>query len=154
MQITKMISKNLINLELNTNNKEDTLIEMVNLLKKEDKIESEDKFLAKIIEREREGSTGFGRGIAVPHGKSETVNELSLSIGRSKKGIEYHSLDGRKVNLVFMVADYPDYSPEYLKLVSTLVSWLREDNFRKELLNADGKTEFIELFREKERSTK
>jgi PTS system fructose-specific IIA component len=110
--------------------------------------------LAKIIEREREGSTGFGRGIAVPHGKSETVNELSLSIGRSKKGIEYHSLDGRKVNLVFMVADYPDYSPEYLKLVSTLVSWLREDNFRKELLNADGKTEFIELFREKERSTK
>ncbi|KXS47442.1 MAG: putative PTS IIA-like nitrogen-regulatory protein PtsN [Halanaerobium sp. T82-1] len=53
-----------------------------------------------------------------------------------------------------MVADYPDYSPEYLKLVSTLVSWLREDNFRKELLNADGKTEFIELFREKERSTK
>ncbi|ODS50704.1 MAG: putative PTS IIA-like nitrogen-regulatory protein PtsN [Halanaerobium sp. 4-GBenrich] len=154
MQITKMISKNLINLKLNTDDKEDALIEMVNLLKKEDKIESEDKFLAKIIEREREGSTGFGRGIAVPHGKSETVNELSLSIGRSKKGIEYHSLDGRKVNLVFMVADYPDYSPEYLKLVSTLVSWLREDNFRKELLNADGKTEFIELFREKERSTK
>lgn len=149
-----MISKNLINLKLNTDDKEDALIEMVNLLKKEDKIESEDKFLAKIIEREREGSTGFGRGIAVPHGKSETVNELSLSIGRSKKGIEYHSLDGRKVNLVFMVADYPDYSPEYLKLVSTLVSWLREDNFRKELLNADGKTEFIELFREKERSTK
>lgn len=149
-----MISKNLINLELNTDNKEDTLIEMVNLLKKEDKIESEDKFLAKIIEREREGSTGFGRGIAVPHGKSETVNELSLSIGRSKKGIEYHSLDGRKVNLVFMVADYPDYSPEYLKLVSTLVSWLRDDEFRKDLLHADGKTEFIELFREKERSTK
>lgn len=152
MQITKMISKNLINLELNTDNKEDALIEMVNLLKKEDKIESEDKFLAKIIEREREGSTGFGRGIAVPHGKSETVNELSLSIGRSKKGIEYHSLDGRKVNLVFMVADYPDYSPEYLKLVSTLVSWLRDDEFRNKLLDAENKSEFIKLFRKKEAS--
>lgn len=152
MQITKMISKNLINLELNTDNKEDALIEMVNLLKKEDKIESEDKFLAKIIEREREGSTGFGRRIAVPHGKSETVNELSLSIGRSKKGIEYHSLDGRKVNLVFMVADYPDYSPEYLKLVSTLVSWLRDDEFRNKLLDAENKSEFIKLFRKKEAS--
>ncbi|MGM0500029.1 MAG: PTS sugar transporter subunit IIA [Bacillota bacterium] len=152
MQITKMISKNLINLELNTDNKEDALIGMVNLLKKEDKIESEDKFLAKIIEREREGSTGFGRGIAVPHGKSETVNELSLSIGRSKKGIEYHSLDGRKVNLVFMVADYPDYSPEYLKLVSTLVSWLRDDEFRNKLLDAENKSEFIKLFRKKEAS--
>ncbi|KXS47911.1 PTS sugar transporter subunit IIA [Halanaerobium congolense] len=52
MQITKMISKNLINLKLNTDDKEDALIEMVNLLKKEDKIESEDKFLAKIIEEQ------------------------------------------------------------------------------------------------------
>lgn len=152
MQITKMISKNLINLELNTDNKEDALIEMVNLLKREDKIESEDKFLAKIIEREREGSTGFGRRIAVPHGKSETVNELSLSIGRSKKGIEYHSLDGKKVKLIFMVADYPDYSPEYLKLVSTLVSWLRDDEFRNKLLDAENKSEFIKLFRKKEAS--
>lgn len=152
MKISKLLEKNLINLDLNTSNKEETLKEMVNLLKIEGKIQAEDKFLAKIIEREREGSTGFGRRIAVPHGKSETVNELSLAIGRSKEGIEYHSLDGKKVNLIFMVADYPDYSPEYLKLVSTLVSWLREDDFRKDLLKAKEKTEFIELFREKEKS--
>lgn len=153
MKINKLLDKNLINLDLNTSNKEDALKEMIHLLKKEDKIQAEDKFLAKIIVREKESSTGFGRGIAVPHGKSETVNELSLAIGRSKAGIEYHSLDGKKVKLIFMVADYPDYSPEYLKLVSTLVSWLREDDFRESLLEAEGKTEFIELFREKERST-
>ncbi|RCW62388.1 PTS sugar transporter subunit IIA [Halanaerobium sp. ST460_2HS_T2] len=154
MKISKLLEKNLINLDLNTSNKEETLREMVNLLKTEGKIKAKDKFLTKIIEREKEGSTGFGRRIAVPHGKSETVNQLSLAIGRSKAGIEYHSLDGKKVKLIFMVADYPDYSPEYLKLVSTLVSWLREDDFRNELLNAKEKTEFIELFRKKERSTK
>ena len=152
MKIEGFLNENLINLELNTDNKEDALIGMVKLLKKEDRIESEDKFLAKIIEREREGSTGFGRGIAVPHGKSETVNELSLSIGRSKKGIEYHSMDGRKVNLIFMVADYQGYSPEYLQLVSSLVSWLRDDKFRKELLDAENKSEFIKLFKNKEES--
>jgi len=109
--------------------------------------------MTKIVEREREGSTGFGRSIAVPHGKSETVNELALAIGRSKKGIEYHSLDGKKVKLIFMVADYPDYSPDYLRLVSTLVSLLRDDSFRKSLLNADCKSEFIQLFKEKEENS-
>ena len=152
MKIEDFLNENLINIELNTDNKEDALIGMVKLLKKEDRIESEDKFLAKIIEREREGSTGFGRGIAVPHGKSETVNKLSLSIGRSKKGIEYHSMDGRKVNLIFMVADYQGYSPEYLQLVSSLISWLRDDKFRKELLDAENKSEFIKLFKNKEES--
>ena len=150
MQITEMIDKNLINLDLNIDNKTDALSKIVHLLKKENKIKSEDKFLAKIIEREREGSTGFGRGIAVPHGKSETVNELSLAIVRLNKGIEYHSMDGRKVNLIFMVADYQGYSPEYLKLVSKLVSWLRDNEFREALLSAENKSEFFELFRKKE----
>jgi len=152
MQITEMIDKNLIDLDLNIDNKTDALSKIVHLLKKEDKIKSEDKFLAKIIEREREGSTGFGRGIAVPHGKSETVNELSLAIVRLNKAIEYHSMDGRKVNLIFMVADYQGYSPEYLKLVSKLVSWLRDNKFREDLLSAENKSEFFELFRKKEES--
>ncbi len=152
MKITEMIDKNLIDLDLNIDNKTDALSKIVHLLKKEDKIKSEDKFLAKIIEREREGSTGFGRGIAVPHGKSETVNELSLAIVRLNKAIEYHSMDGRKVNLIFMVADYQGYSPEYLKLVSKLVSWLRDNKFREDLLSAENKSEFFELFRKKEES--
>ena len=152
MKITEMIDKNLIDLDLNIDNKTDALSKIVHLLKKEDKIKSEDKFLAKIIEREREGSTGFGRGIAVPHGKSETVNELSLAIVRLNKGIEYHSMDGRKVNLIFMVADYQGYSPEYLKLVSKLVSWLRDNEFREDLLSAENKSEFFDLFRKKEES--
>ena len=151
MKITQLLDENLLNLNLKIDNKEDTLKEMVSLLKRENKIQSQDKFLAKIIEREREGSTGFGRGIAVPHGKSETVNELSLAIGRSKEGIEYHSMDGEKVKLIFMVADYQGYSPGYLKLVSTLVTLLRDDDFRKNLLNAEGKSEFIDLFIKKEK---
>ncbi|MFP4021002.1 MAG: PTS sugar transporter subunit IIA [Halanaerobium sp.] len=150
MKITQLLNQNLIELNLEIENKEDALKEMVSLLRKEDKIQSQDKFLAKIIEREREGSTGFGRGIAVPHGKSETVNELSLAIGRLKEGIEYHSMDGKKVKLIFMVADYQGYSPEYLKLVSKLVNWLREDDFRKSLLSAENKKKFIDLFQKKE----
>lgn len=151
MKITNMIEENLIKLDLNIDNKKDALKTMVQLLKKEGKIKSESQFLAKIIERESEGSTGFGRGIAVPHGKSETVNELSLSIARTKKGIDYHSLDGQKVKLIFMVADYQGYSPKYLKLVSNLISWLRDEEFRNKLLRTTNKTDFIELFKRKEK---
>lgn len=151
MKITEMIDNNLISLDLKIDNKKEALRKMVGLLKKGDKIQSEDIFLKKIIEREREGSTGFGREIAVPHGKSETVNELSLAIGRLNKGVEYNSLDGRKVKLIFMVADYQGYSPEYLKLVSNLVSWLRDDEFRNNLLSAENKSEFLDFFRKKEK---
>lgn len=113
MQIEEFLSENLINLDFNPVNKEDALSKMVQMFKKENKIKSETDFLNKIFKREKEGSTGFGRQIAVPHGKSKTVKELSLAVARVKNGLKYNSLDGQKVKLIFMVADYEGYSPQY-----------------------------------------
>lgn len=152
MKIAELLSENLINLDFKPINKEDALSKMVQMFKKENKIESETDFLNKIFKREKEGSTGFGREIAVPHGKSKTVQELSLAVARVKTGLKYHSLDGKKVKLIFMVADYEGYSPEYLKLVSTLVSLLRDNTFRIKLIEAKDKNEFIDLFRKKEQN--
>ncbi|MGM0547888.1 MAG: PTS sugar transporter subunit IIA [Bacillota bacterium] len=152
MQIEEFLSEDLINLDFNPVNKEDALSKMVQMFKKENKIKSETDFLNKIFKREKEGSTGFGRQIAVPHGKSKTVKELSLAVARVKNGLKYNSLDGQKVKLIFMVADYEGYSPQYLKLVSTLVSLLRDNNFRTKLIEAKNKNEFIDLFRKKEKN--
>ncbi len=148
MDINKLTNENLVKLNLEADTKNEVLREMINLFEKENKIESVDEFYQTLLAREEEGTTGLGRGIAIPHGKSEVVKELTLAVGRSKEGIDYDSLDGKPVHLFFMVADYKGYSPGYLKMVSKLVSKLRIDEYRESLMNAENTEEVIEIMQE------
>lgn len=145
MKISDLLDENLIELDLAGETKEEVLAEMVELMKKEGKITDKDEFYQTILEREEEGSTGLGRGVAIPHGKSEVVNELALVFGRSEKGIDFSSRDHKPVNLFFMVSDYAGHSPEYLEMVAQLTKNVRQDEYREELLNADSKEEIIEI---------
>ena len=145
MKISELLDENLIELNLKGEVKEEALAEMVELLKEEDKITDKDKFYQTILEREQEGTTGLGRGVAIPHGKSDVVNDLALVVGRSKEGIDFNSRDGQPVHLFFMVADYEGHSPEYLKMVAQLTRNVRQDDYREELLQADSEKEIIEI---------
>ena len=145
MKISELLDENLINLDLNGQDKEKVLAEMVDLLQHEDKITAKDEFYQTILEREEEGTTGLGRGVAIPHGKSEVVNELALVFGRSKEAVDFNSRDGKPVHLFFMVADYAGHSPEYLEMVAQLTKNVRQDDYREELLKADSKEEIIEI---------
>lgn len=145
MEITNLINENLIIMNLESDTKKEAFKEIIEVLAKENIITSKDIFLKTILAREEEGSTGLGRGIAIPHGKSEVVNDLTLAFGRAKDGIEYNSLDQKPVNLIFMVADYEGYSPDYLKIVSKLVSKMRIEKYRKALLEAENKAEILEV---------
>ncbi|MGM0502717.1 MAG: PTS sugar transporter subunit IIA [Bacillota bacterium] len=150
MKISSALTKELIELDLKGENREEVLKEMVELMKEEDRITSKSEFYQTLLEREQEGTTGLGRGVAIPHGKSEVVNELALVFGRSEQGIEFNSRDGKPVHLFFMVADYKGHSPEYLKLVSQLTKNVRQDEFRESLLEAETKEEVIETIKEYE----
>ena len=83
MNITELLSVNLIKLELSSKNKEDVIKEMVNMLDDNGKLLDRDKYIQAVINRESEFSTGIGMGIAIPHGKSSGVKEASLVFGRS-----------------------------------------------------------------------
>jgi fructose-specific phosphotransferase system IIA component len=148
MDINKLTNENLVNLNLKGNTKKEVLKEMIKLFEKENRIISAEEFYQTILAREEEGTTGLGRGIAIPHGKSETVKELTLAVGRTNQGIDYNSLDAKPVHLIFMVADYQGYSPGYLKMVSKLVSKLRIDEYRESLMNAESETEVIEIIQQ------
>ncbi len=148
MDINKLTNENLVNLNLKGNTKKEVLKEMIKLFEKENRIISAEEFYQTILAREEEGTTGLGRGIAIPHGKSETVKELTLAVGRTNQGIDYNSLDAKPVHLIFMVADYQGYSPGYLKMVSKLVSKLRIDEYRESLMNAESGTEVIEIIQQ------
>ncbi len=145
MEISNLLDENLIKLNLKGESKAEVLEEMVELLKVEDKITSKEEFYKMVLAREEEGTTGFGRGVAIPHGKSEVVNDLSLVFGRSKRGIDFDSRDEKPVHLFFLVADYKGHSPDYLIILAKIAKKIRERDYREALLNADKESEVIEI---------
>ncbi len=96
-----------------------------------------------VITRENLQSTGFGHGVAIAHGRVQVVNEPRIALGISREGIEFESVDSRPVHLLFVVATHPGMPMDYLRILSSLVSLVRNDLFRSELLRCSC-TEDIE----------
>jgi PTS system nitrogen regulatory IIA component len=87
--------------------------------------------------REALGSTGIGKGIAVPHGRSTLVSERALLVARSRKGVEFDAADGNPVHLCFLIVAPPlERDPIYLKLVAEIVRAMRLAKTRQKLLDA------------------
>ena len=93
--------------------------------------------LATVKEREDKMSTGIKKGIALPHGKAEGLTGLSGALGVSKRGIEYASLDGEPVYLVFMLVSAPQDSESHLAALKRLAILLDDPEFYSDLLRAD-----------------
>lgn len=93
------------------------------------------RFAEVVIEREKKGSTGFGHGVAVAHGRTPEVTTSQIVLGVSRHGIEYNALDGEPVQLLFIVANNPTQEMDYLRILSALVSLVRDPGFRQELLD-------------------
>jgi nitrogen PTS system EIIA component len=94
-----------------------------------------DDFTETVLERERLQSTGFGHGVAVAHGRTPQVDEPTIALGISHEGIDFDSYDGEPVHLLFIVANHPEHQMNYLHILSTLVAMVRNELFRRELLN-------------------
>lgn len=134
-----IIDIDLIDLNLNCVNKEDVIISMANLLDKSGRLKDKEEYIKVVMEREELSSTGIGFGIGIPHGKSSAVRVPSLAFGRISKGIEWQSLDGEPVNIVFLIA-VPEESPnEHLKILASLSRRLMDEEFVKKLKETDDK---------------
>ena len=145
MELEEYLASGLVKLKLEGDTKEEVLQELVELLYEERKINSKEKFYQAIQEREKEESTGLGYGVALPHGKSEAVEELAVAVGRKECGIDFDSLDSKPAKLFFMIADSAGYSREYLQIVSNLAGQLRKKDLRKDLMAADTEEEIVDI---------
>ncbi len=93
------------------------------------------RFAEVVIEREKKGSTGFGHGVAIAHGRAPEVTTSQIVLGVSRQGIDYSAIDGEPVQLLFIVANNPTQEMDYLRILSALVSLVRDPAFRQELLD-------------------
>jgi PTS system nitrogen regulatory IIA component len=107
-----------------------------------------DLFLEDVFERERLGTTGIGDGIAIPHARTDAVDQLVIALGRSARGVEFESLDGKKVKLLFLMGTPKGSVSHYLKILAQLTRLLKEGTFRDKLLEARDKEIVVSLFRE------
>ncbi|TCW42468.1 PTS system IIA component (Fru family) [Thermohydrogenium kirishiense] len=140
-----IINENLVILNLEAKDKESAILELAKQALKEDKITSVDDFAKSVFEREKTYTTGVGNGIAIPHGKSEAVKEAMIVFGKCSDGIEWESLDGKPVNIIFLLG-VPDknVSDIHLKILSQLSRKLMNEDFVESLKKAVTKDEILE----------
>jgi len=92
--------------------------------------------VASVLERERRGSTGFGRGVAVPHVKHARIKKMSAAIGLSEQGVEFNALDKQPVYSIFLLLSPADKPEEHLQAMEVIFKNLSQDKFRRFLRQA------------------
>lgn len=138
-----LINKDLVILDMKANEKNLAIKELADLL--QDRVSNQQIYLQAVMKREEEFTTGIGMGIAIPHGRSNSVKKSSLCFGRSKKGINYNSTDGQPVHLLFLIAVPESSHDEHLKILSQLSRKLMHENIRQALLQAKTVDEVLTI---------
>ncbi len=151
MELTDFISPQLIKLELATTQKVDAIKELIGLLDQAGFVTDSEAFLKSVLEREKVGSTGIGKGIAIPHSRTATVREVVVAVGRSVQGIEFEALDNKPVHLIFLIAAPIESGGLYLKALARLSRLLRYQEFRNELMDAKTVDEVLKIISSEEK---
>ena len=145
MRITDLLDIRSIALDAAPKSKQETLDAAVALMVKSGKITDEDAYRAQVYAREEESTTGIGEGIAIPHGKCDAVNKPGLAAMVIPNGVDFDSLDGEPVTLLFLIAAPNTKDNVHLDVLSKLSMMLMDEEFTKSLRNARTPEEFLAI---------
>ena len=145
MRITDLLDKRSISLDGAPKNKQEALDMAIDLMKGSDKINDQEAYRKQVYKREEEGTTGIGMGIAIPHGKCNAVDRPGLAAMVIKDGVDFDSLDGEPVHLLYLIAAPDTEDNIHLEVLSKLSMMLMDDNFTQSLKNASSVDEFMEI---------
>ncbi|MBS5958998.1 MAG: fructose PTS transporter subunit IIA [Clostridiales bacterium] len=148
MAVTEILDKRVIDLSMEARNKDEVLRHLSGLLKKAGYIEDEEAYLKDVYLRESEGVTGIGSHVAIPHGKSDSVSQVGIAVGRTKQMVEWESYDGEPSDLFFLFAVPSDSqgASEHLRLISELAGKLGNAKTMEKLQTARSYEELLEAF--------
>jgi PTS system nitrogen regulatory IIA component len=112
---------------------------------------SQEEMVRVLLERERLGSTGIGGGIAIPHGKIQSLSSLLMGFGRSRKGVDFDAMDGKRTHLFFLLLAPEDSTGGHLKMLARISRLLKNSVFKERLINAaDGRELYAVIEKEDE----
>jgi len=146
MDLTEIVNENLIHLDMKATTKEEAIWELTESLYKEGKVSDRALFVKDVYRREKEGKTGLGNHIAIPHGKSDAVAVTSIAFGRTSHALDWETIDGKPVHVVLLFAvRNADTTTLHLKLLAQVAIALADDTIFEKLLKTTDKQEVIRL---------
>ena len=148
MELREFFSEDAVKLNLEGTTKDEVLKELIALLGLDEKNEA---MLFKMLKRrENLGSTGIGRGIAIPHCRSLVVNKLRVAFGRKRDGVDFKAIDEKPVYFFFLIVAPPlEVSNQYLPVLGKIAQFSKEPDVPERLLSISQPVEFMKLLEEK-----
>lgn len=148
MELREFFSEDAVKLDLEGDTKDDILKELIGLFKLGEKDEG---MLYKMLKRrENLGSTGIGRGIAIPHCRSLVVSKLRVAFGRKRAGVDFKAIDDKPVQFVFLIVAPPlEVSNQYLPVLGKIAQFSKESEVPTRLLGLTDPAQFMALLEEK-----
>lgn len=150
MRLTQLLTEEAIEVSLKQTQKKSVIEELLVLAIKGGKINDRMKAFEDIMKREEMMSTGLENGIAVPHAKTKAADDLTLSLGISKEGIDFDAADGKPSHLFFMLLAPEDAAGPNVKVLAEIARLTKDKKFCKKLINASSSKEVLELIDEAE----
>jgi nitrogen PTS system EIIA component len=145
MQMDQILKIGFINENMLAKTKAEALDELVNALIKGGLKLNCAKVIEVLQQREKLGSTGIGDGLAIPHGKITSLDEIVVAFGRSKKGVDFDSLDGKPVHIFFLLLAPENSVGQHLKALARISKMLKTANFRQKLIETESKSDLYKL---------
>ena len=148
MELRQFFTEDAIDLALAGTTKDEILKELIALLKLDEK--SEGMLYKMLKRRENLGSTGIGRGIAIPHCRSLVVSKLRVAFGRKSEGVDFRAIDEKPVNFFFLIVAPPlEVSNQYLPVLGKIAQFSKESDVPERLFALTEPRQFLALLEEK-----
>ena len=152
MKFSQLLSRGAIVPELRSRRRDGVLKELLEVLVQAGSlaVENSQPILKALIEREAQGSTGFGKGVAVPHCQQPAIRKMVMAIGRSTAGVDFNALDKAPVYSIILLLSPPDDQDRHLQAMELIFRHLQRDAFRKSLRQAKTAKEIVDCIAEDE----
>ncbi len=145
MRLTEILKPTNIKLPLEAKVKTDAIGELVKLLADNGELTDPKKVLEAVLDREATRTTGIGNGLAIPHGKCTGTDHLVMAIGRPATPIDFQAIDGRPVNLIWLLSSPPDKTGPHIHALAKISRLMTIDKFRQNLAGAKSSQEIFEI---------
>jgi PTS system fructose-specific IIC component len=152
MKISDILSTDVIEVNSDVKDKEDSLNKIIALAATSGKILDLKKVSETIFEREKLVSTGVGKSFAIPHGKTDAISDIVAAFMITKEPIDFDSIDGEPVRFIFLLVGKETLLNTHIKLLSRISRLMNKDEFRDKLLHAQNKDEVLKIFKEEEQN--
>jgi len=146
LNLKKLLCTDTVFLDLKAETKEEVIREMIDRLVESGRIKNREAALEAVLDRERKMATGMEYGIAIPHGKTDGVDQLVTAIARKKKGVDFNSMDGKPSTIFVMTVSPLSRSGPHIQFLAEVSKLLKDSRARERILEAETAEDIIRVF--------